>query len=76
GFNDVNIRFDHAPAWKDVYVRFIKPPEYNVVNRAFTLDEGRYLVSGDQMRALDETTIQVEAIAHDGRQFIFTFPPQ
>lgn len=76
GFNDVNIRFDHAPAWKDVYVRFIKPPEYNVVNRAFTLDDGRYLVSGDQMRALDETTIQVEAIAHDGRQFIFTFPPQ
>lgn len=76
GFNDVMIRFDNAPAWKDVYVRFLNPPEYNAVNRAFVLDDGRYLVSGDQMRAVDETSLQVEAVAEDGRQFIFTFPPQ
>ncbi len=76
GFNDVNIRFENAPPLTDVYVQFAGTSEYKPVNRAFDLGEGRYLVSGDQLRAPSTTYIHVEAITQDGRTIVFTFPPR
>ncbi|WP_276913737.1 copper resistance CopC/CopD family protein [Aneurinibacillus aneurinilyticus] len=76
GFNDVNIRFENAPPLRDVYVRFVGSSEYTPVNRAFDLGEGRYRISGDQLRSPSTTYIRVEAIAQDGHTIVFTFPPR
>ncbi len=76
GFNEVNIRFENAPAIKEVYVRFSELPEYNALNRAFDLGNGRYLISGDQLRVPSAAYINVEAVTQDGRIIVYTFPPR
>ncbi|GEN34392.1 copper resistance CopC/CopD family protein [Aneurinibacillus danicus] len=76
GFNDVDIRFENAPKFREVYVQFAEPPEYSATNRAFDLGGGRYRITGDQLRAPSKTYINVEAITEDGRKIVFSFPPR
>ncbi|MBN6188871.1 copper resistance protein CopC [Aneurinibacillus sp. BA2021] len=76
GFNDVTIRFENVPDIQDVYVRFSELPEYHALNRAFDLGDGRYRISGDQLRRPSAAYINVEAVTKDGRTIVYTFPPR
>lgn len=73
GTNEISIRFDNQPDFKQVRVKFTMPPDWIVEDNAFSLGNGEYRLTGDFLHAAGVVQMEVHAVTTQGEDFTFPF---
>jgi copper transport protein len=73
GSNDIMIQFRNHPDLEQVKVIFYMPPEWKKENKAFSLGNGNYKVTGNFLHASGTLYMEVEAWRPNGEKVVFPF---
>ena len=73
GSNDINIHFQNETELEQVKVKFFMPPEWKKENKAFSLGNGNYKVTGNFLHASGTLYMEVEAWKPNGEKVVFSF---
>jgi copper transport protein len=73
GANDFNIQFQNQPDLKEVYVIFYMTPEWIVENKAFSMGDGRYFLTGNFFHAPGALKMEVKAMTNTDEMIVFPY---
>lgn len=73
GTNEISIRLDNQPDFKQVRVKLTMPPDWNVEDNAFSLGNGEYRLTGDFLHAAGVVQMEVNAVTVQGEEIKFPF---
>ncbi|MCY9659460.1 copper resistance protein CopC [Paenibacillus chondroitinus] len=73
GKNDMVIRFENQPEFKNVRVKLTMPPDSIIENNLFSLGNGEYRLTGNLLHAAGIVQSQIIAETSMGEEIIFPF---
>ncbi|MCY9693380.1 copper resistance protein CopC [Paenibacillus alginolyticus] len=73
GKNDMVIRFENQPEFKSVRMKLMMPPDSIIENKAFSLGNGEYRLTGNLLHAAGIVQSQIIAETSAGQEIIFSF---
>lgn len=76
GKNDIIIEFQNESKLKEVRAEFIMEPDYRAENRAFSMGNGVYKLTGNFLHGAGTIQLNVKAVTMEDKELLFPFEIQ